>query len=186
MPLAARMPATPPTRRATGINVDGAANNRYIISGFWNNNLHGNVTGGSSSDSQRIGSPTRFVSQNIILWMSDTTLASLQQALAPKTGMQRIPLTLDSYQHQSAPLTSRLLLNTYAEQLPPAGQGMARVDAALLPTPGLVPTEVLGDGLGAGPIHVMNDARPGNHPTASAVNASVSTELWQRRPVGLD
>ena len=38
---------------------------------------------------------------------------------------------------------------------------MARVDALLLPTPGLVPTEVLGDGLGPGPIHVMNDARPG-------------------------
>ena len=80
---------------------------------------------------------------------------------AAPTGMQRIPLTLDSYQHQSIPLTSRLLLNMFAEQLPPAGQGMARVDAALLPTPGLVPTEVLGDGLGAGPILVMNDARPG-------------------------
>ena len=86
--------------------------------------------------------------------MSATTTA------AP-AGMQRIPLTLDSYQHQSIPLTSRLLVNMFAEQLPPAGQGMARVDAALLPTPGLVPTEVLGDGLGPGPIHVMNDARPG-------------------------
>ena len=44
-----------------GINVDGTANNRYIIS---NNNLHGNVTGGLSDSTT--GSPTRFVSQNIV------------------------------------------------------------------------------------------------------------------------
>jgi hypothetical protein len=44
-----------------GINVDATANNRYIIS---NNNLHGNVTGGLADSSA--GSPTRFVSQNIV------------------------------------------------------------------------------------------------------------------------
>jgi hypothetical protein len=93
--------------------------------------------------------------------MSGTAAQALQAALAPKTGMQRIPLTLDSYQHQSVPLSSRLLLNMHAEQAPPPGQGMARVDALLLPTPGLVPAPVLGDGLGAGPVHVMNDTRPG-------------------------
>ena len=76
-------------------------------------------------------------------------------------GMQRIPLTLDSYQHQSVPLTSRLLLNMLAEQVPPTGQGMSRVDFALLPVTGLTPVDILGDGIGAGPIHVMNDARPG-------------------------
>ena len=76
-------------------------------------------------------------------------------------GMQRIPLTLDSYQHQSVPLTSRKLLNMLAEQVPPTGQGMSRVDFALLPVTGLTPVDILGDGIGAGPIHVMNDARPG-------------------------
>ena len=44
-----------------GININATANNRYIIS---NNNLHGNVTGGLADSSA--GSPTRFVSQNII------------------------------------------------------------------------------------------------------------------------
>ena len=50
-----------PNTQGYGINVDGAANNRYIIS---NNNLNGNVTAGLADSSS--GAPTRFVSQNII------------------------------------------------------------------------------------------------------------------------
>jgi len=44
-----------------GVFIDGSANNRYIVTG---NNLNGNVTAGLADTSA--GSPTRFVSQNII------------------------------------------------------------------------------------------------------------------------
>ena len=76
---------------------------------------------------------------------------------APAGGMQRIPMTLDSYQHQSTQLSSRLLLNIFAEQQPP----VARSPIALLPSPGLVALDVQGAGMGAGPVHVMNDANSG-------------------------
>ena len=36
--------------------------------------------------------------------MSDTVTKALQTALTPKTGMQRIPLSLETYQHQSPAL----------------------------------------------------------------------------------
>ena len=49
--------------------------------------------------------------------MSDT-LTALQNALKPKTGMQRIPFPLDTYEHTSAPLISKRLLNYYAEKEP--------------------------------------------------------------------
>ena len=32
---------------------------------------------------------------------NSTTVAALQKALTTQTGMQRIPLTLETYQHQS-------------------------------------------------------------------------------------
>ena len=86
--------------------------------------------------------------------MSQTTAAA---PAAPSGGMQRIPMTLDSYQHQSTQLSSRLLLNTFAEQQPP----VARSPIALLSSPGLVPIVMGGDGLGAGPVHAMNDTRSG-------------------------
>ena len=86
--------------------------------------------------------------------MSDaTTLATLQQALTPKTGMQRIPLTLETYQHVSPALSSKLLYNMFAEQQP----ADARNAVALLPTPGLS-TFV---NVGSGPIHAVNDDLPG-------------------------
>ena len=48
----------------------------------------------------------------------------------------------------------------------------------------LVPTEVLGDGLGAGPIHVMNDARPGIIYCVSGTHLYL-LNFGSRRPVGL-
>ena len=59
--------------------------------------------------------------------MSDA-LASLRTALAPKAGMKRIPLALETYQYLSVPLSSKLLMNMYAEQEP----SDARTVAALL------------------------------------------------------
>lgn len=85
--------------------------------------------------------------------MSDT-LATLQQALAPKGGMKRIPFPLESYQHASSPLSAKRLLNFYAEQEP----SDARTAAALISTPGLSP---LGVTLGTGPVHAINCDRPG-------------------------
>jgi len=86
--------------------------------------------------------------------MSDaTTLATLQQALTPKVGMQRIPLTLETYQHVSPALSSKLLLNMMAEQQP----ADARNVVALLPTPGLSTWL----NVGSGPIHAINDDLPG-------------------------
>lgn len=84
--------------------------------------------------------------------MSDT-IAALQQALTPKSGMQRIPLSLESYQHPSPALSSKLLLNMFAEQQP----ADARVAAALVPTAGLAPVVTLG----TGPIWALNDDLPG-------------------------
>ena len=86
--------------------------------------------------------------------MSDTTtLATLQQALTPKTGMQRIPVSLETYQHVSVPLSSKALVNMFAEQQP----ADARNVVALLPTPGLSTFVTIG----SGPIHAINDDLPG-------------------------
>ena len=79
--------------------------------------------------------------------MSDT-LAALQKALSPKTGMQRIPFPLESYVHPSLPLSAKRLLNYYSEAEPPD----ARTPAALIPTPGLTNLVTVG----TGPIHAIN------------------------------
>jgi len=81
------------------------------------------------------------------------TLAKLQSALAPKTGMRRIPFPLESYEHPSLPLSSKRLLNMMAEKQPDD----ARTAAALVSTPGLLPYLVVG----SGPILAMNDDNPG-------------------------
>jgi hypothetical protein len=86
--------------------------------------------------------------------MSATVTQALQAALTPKTGMQRIPFPLESYQHTSPPLSSKRLLNLYAEQEP----ADARTAAALIPTPGL---QASGTTLGSGPILALNGDIPG-------------------------
>ena len=68
--------------------------------------------------------------------------------------MQRIPFPLESYNHQSKPLSSKFLLNLMAEQEP----ADARVTAALVSTPGLVDS---GWAFGAGPVTAMNYDMPG-------------------------
>ena len=73
--------------------------------------------------------------------MSDS-LASLRAALTPKTGLRPIPLTLESYQHPSAPLSSKTLLNLHAEQQP----ADARTSVALVSAPGLTTYTTIGTG----------------------------------------
>jgi hypothetical protein len=84
--------------------------------------------------------------------MSDA-LASLRQAIAPKTGMHRIPFPLESYEHPSLPLSSKRLVNLMAEKAPDD----SRTAAALVSTPGLLPYIAVG----SGPILAMNDEVPG-------------------------
>jgi hypothetical protein len=79
--------------------------------------------------------------------MSDT-LATLQQALKPKTGMRPIPFPTESYQHPSKPLQSKRLLNYAAEVAPPD----SRSPFVLVPTPGLVVRRQIG----TGPWHAFN------------------------------
>ena len=79
--------------------------------------------------------------------MSDT-LATLQKALAPKTGMRSIPFPTESYQHPSKPYNSKRLLNYAAEAGPPD----SRSPFVLMPTPGLVFRETVGPG----PWHAFN------------------------------
>src|SRR5215472_9145021 len=76
-------------------------------------------------------------------------MSDMAQALAPrpKGGMRRIPFSLESYQHVSSPLSSKLLLNFYAEQEPKD----ARNDVVLMPCPGFT-TSV---NVGPGPITAM-------------------------------
>ena len=76
------------------------------------------------------------------------TLATLQQALKPKTGMRSIPFPTESYQHPSKPYNSKRLLNYAAEAGPPD----SRSPFVLMPTPGLVFRETVG----AGPWHAFN------------------------------
>jgi hypothetical protein len=72
---------------------------------------------------------------------------------APAGGMRRIPLTLESYQHPSVQLSSKLLLNMFGEPEP----SDARSLAALIPMPGI--DNFLS--VGTGPIHAINDDQPG-------------------------
>jgi hypothetical protein len=74
--------------------------------------------------------------------MSDT-LASLQAAIAPKSGLHPVPLASESYELVSTG-SSEHLVNFFAERLPPGG----RSPFILKPTPGLT----LFDTLGTGPI----------------------------------
>jgi len=86
--------------------------------------------------------------------MSDA-LASLRTALgAGSRGMRRIPLTLESYQHVSKPLSQKLLWNMYVEQQP----SDATNSVALLPTPGV---QYVTTPAGIAPVSVMNDDLPG-------------------------
>lgn len=84
--------------------------------------------------------------------MSDT-LTALQTALAPKTGMRRIPFPTEIYEHPSLPLTAKKLLNMMVEQAPKD----ARTETPLVSTPGLVNYITVG----SGPILAMNDDMPG-------------------------
>lgn len=84
--------------------------------------------------------------------MSDA-VAALRTALAPRAGLRRIPLSLETYQHPSTQLSSKLLLNMFAEQQP----ADARTAAALIPTPGYE----LFMTVGTGPIHAISDDQPG-------------------------
>jgi hypothetical protein len=80
------------------------------------------------------------------------TLATLQAALKPKTGMRRIPFPLESYEHPSLPLSAKRLINLMAEKQP----ADARTPAALVSTPTLQAWSATGP-LGTGPIVAMND-----------------------------
>ena len=66
--------------------------------------------------------------------------------------MQRIPFPLESYAHSSVPLSAKRLLNFYSEQEPKD----ARTEAALIPTPGLLPAVAVG----TGPILAIDDTLP--------------------------
>jgi hypothetical protein len=94
------------------------------------------------------------------------TAAALQAALTgqQKTGMQRLPMPYDWYQHPSLPLNSKLLLNLMAEQEP----SDSRAEVALISTPGLVDT---GWALGAGPVRAMEDSMPGSLYAVSGTHA---------------
>ena len=71
----------------------------------------------------------------------------------PASGMRRLPFPLESYQHPSLPLVAKRLINLMAEKAPDD----ARVAAALVSTPGLVPYL----DVGSGSILAMNDDVPG-------------------------
>jgi len=108
--------------------------------------------------------------------MSDA-LTSLRTALAPKQGMRRIPLTMETYQHPSVPLSSKLLMNMYAEQEP----SDARTVAALRPTPGS--SDFLA--FGPGPVHAINDDLPGIIYAVSGTHAyALNTSLMTATDLG--
>lgn len=73
---------------------------------------------------------------------------------APQSGMRRIPFPLESYQHQSPPLSCKQLLNFYAEKAP----SDARSEAALISTPGMSVYQTIG----TGPIVTMSEQNPGS------------------------
>lgn len=86
-----------------------------------------------------------------------------QAAPAAPTGMQRIPLPLESYEHASLPLDSQRLLNVYAEQAPDD----ARSRTPLMSSPGLA-TQF---NIGTGPVYVLNDDVPGVRYLVSGTHA---------------
>jgi len=86
-----------------------------------------------------------------------------QTTQAAPAGMQRIPFPLESYEHPSLPLVAKRLVNLMAEKAPDD----ARVAAALVSTPGLVPYI----SVGTGPILAMNDDQPGCIYVVSGVEA---------------
>ena len=74
---------------------------------------------------------------------------------APAGGMQRIPLSFESYQDASLPMSAKRLLNLYAEETP----ADARAPFKLAPTPGLIDP---GWGtVGTGPVTAINGDSPG-------------------------
>jgi len=79
--------------------------------------------------------------------MSDT-LATLQKALAPKTGMRSLPFPVESYEHPSRPFNYKHLLNLAAEAGPPDSISPFMLN----PTSGLVPIGAVG----AGPWYAFN------------------------------
>lgn len=81
------------------------------------------------------------------------TLANLQKIFAPKPGLRRIPLPLESYQDQSKPLNSKRLLNLFVEAEPTD----SRTETALKPTPGLTQFQSLSPG---GPVYGMSSDLP--------------------------
>ena len=73
----------------------------------------------------------------------------------PAAGMQRIPLSFETYQgRQPARCQLKYLLNMYAEETP----ADARAPFKLTPTPGLIPS---GWVTGSGPVTAMNGELPG-------------------------
>ena len=89
---------------------------------------------------------------------------------APAGGMKRLPFPLESYQHPSLPLVAKRLINLMAEKAPDD----ARVAAALVSTPTLLPWDAAEGGsgpVGTGPILAMNDDMPGRIYVVSGTHA---------------
>lgn len=81
--------------------------------------------------------------------MSGNLAAELQSLSKPRTGMQRIPFPLESYQAASVTLSDKRLVNCFAEQQP----NDARTSVAIVPSPGLASTAYL---FGQGPVVALN------------------------------
>ena len=79
--------------------------------------------------------------------------AQTQAAPPPQTGMRRIPIPLESYQHANLPLSAKRLVNMFAEQQP----ADARAEVALVSAPGLLTLL----SVGTGPVKVINSDLPG-------------------------
>lgn len=79
--------------------------------------------------------------------------ANTVQAAPAPSGMRRIPIPVESYQHPSVPLASQRLLNVYVEQAPDD----ARSQTPLTSSHGLLTFQ----SVGTGPIRAMNDSMPG-------------------------
>lgn len=80
----------------------------------------------------------------------DSFDAFLSRGIGPKTGMWRIPLPTESYEHPSVPLSSERLVNLMIETQPPN----AHSDAALVSTGGLQYSIAPGS-FGPGPVIAM-------------------------------
>lgn len=99
--------------------------------------------------------------------MSDT-LAALQTALAPKTGLHPIPLASQSYEYADPPASAERLLNMFAEKLPASARSPFQIKS----TPG---NELLTT-LGAGP--VFSAAALANLPDVAAMWAISSDHAY--------